>query len=667
MISIPGDDRNAVFTIGDFCRDTDGKGKYQFSRADATDALFAKLDLAMTAGGKDVFYFDGQIYRPVGIPKMKQAMYSTALDFAKRRGVGEVVDRVMSELLLKTVMFNLNPYVMPLQNGVLNLETGEFRAYRADDYLSFKYGASWEPEGSDWRRLIWFLCTSLPDPGDVLTAIDVMTAIALRVPFDVIVQLLGGGANGKGTFERVLLALFTAERSTAIELAELKSSRFGPGALLDVDLWIISEVEGVKDAISALKKIATGEFLDADVKYGGRTRGKPHAVPILDSNNAFDFGDDSYGRKRRILRLDFPYTFGYEAWMRPIDRHLEDKLTSPESLAGISQIIAARAPDLIASKKIFTRKSSEASEAEYERQRFSLKYFCDECLGPNAPSQDAVLITRENKERKTPRGVASAYDAYLEYCDRFKVPTPASPPQLGSYISKKYGIQSANTRINGDQYRIYNGLFLERTPSEAYAEFVNTYNSATDSYSKATVKLQKDKVEIAIGDYVSENSYSSYSNLMKSVIEEICKMYLFISSCENEKDLRYENYLEFAVAAVAAVTKTTASHRFSCETSCSSSVAEPEHAVAALDDDGNEAKNEDNTNLTEGSHLDTEPANTGKREMETPPAAKAERSETKKEHGIRSEDEAALRAIVYKPPEGDLVGWGNGDDFEVVE
>ena len=112
---------------------------------------------------------------------------------------------------------------------------------------------------------------------------------------------------------------------------------------------------------------------------------------------------------------------------------------------------------------------------------------------------------------------------------------------------------------------------------------------------------------------------------MKSVIEEICKMYLFISSCENEKDLRYENYLEFAVAAVTNDRITSFSCENSCS-SCSSSVAEPGRAVAAVDDDGNEAQTEDNANL----HLDAELANTDKREMETPPAAKAERSETKK-------------------------------------
>ena len=54
----------------------------------------------------------------------------------------------------------------------------------------------------------------------MLTAIDIVTAIAIKKPFDSFVQLLGGGGNGKGIFEKVIIKLFTKERITAEELKE---------------------------------------------------------------------------------------------------------------------------------------------------------------------------------------------------------------------------------------------------------------------------------------------------------------------------------------------------------------------------------------------------------------------------------------------------------------
>jgi phage/plasmid-associated DNA primase len=86
-----------------------------------------------------------------------------------------------------------------------------------------------------------------------------------------------------------------------------------------MDVWILSEVEDVKETISLLKKISTGEMVDSDKKYEGRIKGKPHVLPVIDCNEAFDYGDDSWGRLRRDFKLDFPYIFGYTAGTRKKD------------------------------------------------------------------------------------------------------------------------------------------------------------------------------------------------------------------------------------------------------------------------------------------------------------------------------------------------------------
>ena len=518
--------------------DYDDEGKFQFSRATAAASIPTKTPMAMGAGGKDIFYFDGQIYRPQGGPLIGSVLYNVCDDGVNKNQVSEVLDRIRADLQLAPVTWNPDPCLMPLQNGVLDLRGGAFRGYQAEDRFTFQYNAKWNAEGGDWRRFIWFLCTALPDPRDVLTAIDIMTAVALRIPFDVIVQLLGGGSNGKGVFEKVLLALFTAERSTALDLEELKRSRFGAGALFDVDLWIISEVEGVKDAISALKKIATGEFTDSDTKYGGRRKGRPHAVPILDSNNAFDFGDESYGRRRRMARLDFCYTFGDGPEMRPIDRQMEESLTTPDSLAGLVQIIAARAPGLLRDRKIYNRKTTEEAAEEYRRQQYSLGYFCDECLSAKGGEREETT---------------TVYDAYLEYCKLFKVPTPASHISLGRYISKVFGVQSVGTSEgSGDtrrDYRYYPGVHLAKPPQEAHADHLLNHPSYSSDRYPTDIR-QKGGYEISICNYIPTDTTDK---TLIRVLEEICRIYGFISSCEDERDITWESYHQKSVGAVVSV------------------------------------------------------------------------------------------------------------------
>jgi len=515
--------------------------KFVFSRATAARSIRAKMDLAMVAGEKDLWWFDGDIYRSTGIYKISDILYSVGNDNVNRNFIGEVLDRLRVKLQLDPVVFNPSPYLMPLDNGIIDLKTGEFRKYRAEDLLTFKYNAKWSR--GDWRHFIWFLCTSLPDPRDVLVAIDIMTAVAVRIPFEIMILLLGGGSNGKGILERIFLALFTIQRSTAIPIGEVKESRFGGGALVDVDLWVVSEVEEIAKAINTLKKITTGEHLDIDIKFGDRKKFKPHLMTIIDSNHAIDYGDNSYGRQRRVRQLNFCYTFGDEPGMRPIDRDLEEKLTRPEVLDGLVQIIAARAPSLIKSRKIFSYMTTTDAEEEHKRQSDSIRYFCEECLGRPTPTDDG----------KVPEVLKTdvAYDNYLDYCTMFKVPTPESKIKFGRQISEIFSIRSMSTCgvVDGKRqdYRYYPGIYLLRSPEEVYSEIRQDHNT----YDSSTTDIrQNEKYNITISNYITTDTTDS---VLKKVLEEICRMYAFISSCESERDITYERYLEKPVVSVVSV------------------------------------------------------------------------------------------------------------------
>lgn len=484
---------------------------------------------------------NGGIWQPDGEREITRIIDSVIGDLSYERGQRETLRRIRGSA--EAVQFDSNPFLFPALDGVLDMQTGRFRDYKPEDYLTFQYGTAFNLPEADYRPFLWYLCSSLPDPRDALTVIDIITAIALRIPFDIIVLLFGGGSNGKGILEKVILALFTAARATAIKLDELSRSRFGPGAVLNKDVWIVTEVESVKDAMSALKKISTGEFIDSDVKYGERVQGTPHVIPILDANSAFDYGDNSWGRKRRTAKLDFPYTFGEALGMRPIDRHLEEKLTRPEVLSGITRIIAARAPSLIKSRRIYRRKSETEQEEEYNRQRFSLSYFCEDCLSTTWPHEDEAPLRLK---------VDDALQEYLEYCRLFNVTTPAVKGQISSYIAEKYNIQSKNTsEMTGKEkvdYRYYPGLFLVKSAKLAYGEAKIPYY---DSYDNPTTALR----QRWIGENASCSSITTPTTekLLSAVIEEIERMFRFIETCKDPREISYENYLKNPVVAVVGV------------------------------------------------------------------------------------------------------------------
>ena len=437
--------------------------KLSLSPSKAATTITSKMVLGISdkdTSDRAKIWSYNDIWKPDGERNIVKTIDGILGDLSYEKGLRETLRRIRS--IAPIVTFDSNPYLFPAKDGVIELETGMFRPAKSDDYLTFQYNVNINDPNADFRPFLWFLCSSLPDPRDVFTVLDIITAIAIRVPFEVIVLLFGGGSNGKGILEKVILALYTMQRTTAIKLHEITKSRFGPGALLNKDVWIVTEVETVKDAMSVLKAEASGEFIDSDIKYGERIQGMPHALSILDANNAFDFGDNSYGRKRRFVKIDFPYTFGYESGMRPKDSRLEEKLTRPEILAGIAQIIRARAPELIRSRRIYRRKSTEEQEDEFRRQQFHLNTFCEDCLSIIWPYEDEIRKLR----------VDAVYNEYLEYCKLFNVTTPASKVQFGRYILEKFDKTSVHTSehpTRGEKvdYRYYPGALPDKIRKNA--------------------------------------------------------------------------------------------------------------------------------------------------------------------------------------------------------
>jgi phage/plasmid-associated DNA primase len=511
-----------------------------------------RISIADTKVEPKLWKCDGKIWTDDGEKQVKNLIDAVAGDLSYLKGLQETLRRIRG--ISATVTFDRNPFLFPALDKVIDLKTGLIRDYQPDDYITYQYGAAVEDPSADYRPVLWALCSSAQDPRDVLTALDIATAACIRQALDAIIQLIGPGANGKGIFERILIALCTASRVAAITLTEAKSSRFGPGAVLGKDIWILSEVEDVQFAINLLKKVATGERMDSDVKYGDRIQGKPHVLPILDCNIAVDFGDDSWGRERRIVKLDYPHTFDYTPGTRRKDPHLEEKVTSPSALAGLLQIIAARAPFLCESRRIYSRKRPEDMAAEYKRQQDSLKYFCEDCL-TTEPLLDAEGRSIDmTTGQPWPGGVMgklttdALYTEYMTYCRLLNVPVPAGKSPFGKYINATFEIISVSTTQNKVAIRYYPGLMLAKTAKLAFAELSSNYSN----YRTTTGELQEGIDEKGLLSLLTTATTGEWP---KEVIEEIVRMFCYIESCENPQDISYSGYVSKLPFPVVAVVK----------------------------------------------------------------------------------------------------------------
>lgn len=130
--------------------------------------------------------------------------------------------------------------------------------------------------------------------------------------------------------------------------------------------------------------ISGGTMIDSDLKNRDRIHFRPSCLQIFDTNSPPKFYDSSYGFQRRFIKLDFRYSFVDEpvdghAWERKRDPSLLEKLTSPQELSGILNLVVLRAKDIIQSKTIHRRTIGAELVEEYDKQSHSLSSFFTEC------------------------------------------------------------------------------------------------------------------------------------------------------------------------------------------------------------------------------------------------------------------------------------------------
>ena len=538
-------------------KNEDGDEIEKFNHSKASDAIIEKLPVVQGEDGK-LYYWHGKIWEPNAESEIYVQIDALVGKLLGKYQHSEVVTALKHKLAFNRAEFNKDPFLFPAIDGVVDLKSGEIRQYSPDDMLTFSYNAYCTCPKADYDQFLFYLASSLPDIRDCFTAIDLITKVVIRLPYEKFVFLLGGGENGKGILEKIIIALLKMGRISTTKIEEIKKSHFATGHLLNKDAWIITEVETISEAMSIIKGISSGEPLESDVKYGvDRVQGIPHLLTIIDSNRALDFKEKNWGRRRRTLKLDFPYEFGYKPDTRPKDPFLLDKLTTPESLAGILQVIRARAPSLIASRRIYMRKSSDEQEAELDRQRFSLQHFCNECLCIEADWPEK--IDPMDAKTKPPRlTVDDAYSYYLEYCKLWNVPEPSEKVPFGRYISEKYGIESTQTStvIDGKKktYRFYSGLFCGKSPVAAHAEIYADYSELPQSTPVIP--------QIWVGEINSSKENTpdtSDKKVIFDVVRRLEEMYTYVHSCENPREISYKDFFA-QLSGVSGVISKSESH-----------------------------------------------------------------------------------------------------------
>jgi putative DNA primase/helicase len=209
-------------------------------------------------------------------------------------------------LLARETDFDVDPYVLAVRNGTLNLRTGEHRPHSPEAMVTRQAAASFQA-GATAPRFHAFLERALPDPE--LRA-HVQRFLGYCLTGDVGAQKLpilwGPGATGKSVLLTVLTGLLGTYAITAQEGVLLsKTHDQHPAGLAEfrgARLVITSETdEGRSFDEQLIKKITSTEDIAARRMYGDPFTFRPTAKILVATNHQLRVSSDGAMWRRLLL------------------------------------------------------------------------------------------------------------------------------------------------------------------------------------------------------------------------------------------------------------------------------------------------------------------------------------------------------------------------------
>jgi P4 family phage/plasmid primase-like protien len=453
------------------------KAFHKFSPTKATAALLKVLKLAKAKGGDGrdpIYYYNGQIFVPDGERVINNILNKAAGDLATIKNKKETVTRLHDLLLSYAVVFDYDPFLLGVKNGVVDLRTGAHRTYSPEDLMTDQIHVSYVKDAT-CPKFIKFVKEVAPNEIDQCTLVDWFAIHAIKVMFPYIMFLNGLGRNGKGIYERVMKRFYGEDAFCGMALEELtlKNNRFAGAELAGKRGQIVSEAgeeqhKGKRKIPTSFMKNATGDgIIDSDRKNKGRIKFKPFHATTIDSNDMPLIDDMSKGWIERFCKVDMPFHYvdnpdPNNPMERQKDPHLFEKLTTDEELSGILNLIIERTIKISKSMTI-TKRPGEEMFAEYKKQSNSistfLEEFCDYDLMGGA-GNDVFLDT--------------VYEAYTTWCE-IKTCDKVDEKRFGSAV-KKMCDNHPPERITVDDHkkRIYRGFRFNANRYQAQLDHYKT-------------------------------------------------------------------------------------------------------------------------------------------------------------------------------------------------
>lgn len=399
-----------------------------------------------TVGDEETVYRyhdDEGVWKNDGEERIRRVLDAALGSEFSTRVLNETVERVKARTQVDRDEFSVPEGTVPVENGLLDLETRELRDLRPSDYATSKLPEAHD-EGADCPQFIEYLesVTRTGSDRDKLQEYAGYVLMHGRMPHHKTLFLAGPQASGKSTFIDVLSSLLPDDVVGASTPHQL-TRRFGKASLHDRWLNVSADIPAdMIDDTGTFKLITGKDRVAAELKgVQEKLRFIPTTKHVFSANQLPEVYDSDGAFWRRILIVPFPETVPREERVDDLD----EKLVENEASGILNWMLEGY--DRLCEQGGFTAdRTPEETRKLWMSWSTPVIRFYARCL------RDEVGAEADKD---------TVYKAYKDFCEEEMSVMPVTEKSFGKRLCKFPHIDSVRVKTSGRQKKtVYQNVRL---------------------------------------------------------------------------------------------------------------------------------------------------------------------------------------------------------------
>ena len=359
---------------------------------------------------EEVWIYIKGIYKPQGKTYIKEFCRNILGEVYTLQLNNEVLNKIEADTYIEAnEFFNINNiHELPVQNGILNLETRELSEFTPDKIFFNKMPMEYNPEAK-CPNISKHFKEILSSEEDVRVMEEIFGSILLKdYRVEKAVMMSGFGRNAKGK-TLTLMERFVGEGNySAVALRNMREDNF---RIIDMFRKMVNISGDLNDTslrdTGCLKELTGRDSINADRKHLNGITFINYATLIFAANNLPIVYDNTDGFWDRWILLIFPYKFitqeQYDSLpeierknKKIIDPDHINKISTIEELTGLLNLALDGLDRLMKNNNYSYSTTGEELKKYWMRHSDSFEAFCEDCLESD---YDGFISSRELMKR----------------------------------------------------------------------------------------------------------------------------------------------------------------------------------------------------------------------------------------------------------------------------